>query len=186
VASGVNKLEDLVLIATSERLTSRQLPAEFEVLFQEHYEFVHRTAYRVTGNFADAEDVIQTLFLRLCRQGFPASISTNPRAYLYRAAVNIALDIIRSRRRHPADNDDREILKVPAATEPSRGEEELHDRLRIALAELAPDAAEILILRHVHGYRDAEIAKLLGRSRSAVSVSLFRSRLRLKRSIRGR
>ena len=50
-------------IATSQRLKTQPLPAEFDVLFLEHYEFVHRTAYRVTGNFADAEDVVQTLFM---------------------------------------------------------------------------------------------------------------------------
>jgi len=174
-----------VLIATSGRLKSRHLPAEFEVLFQEQYAFVHRTAYRITGNFADAEDVIQTLFLRLCRQGFPPEITANPRAYLYRSAVNIALDILRTRRRHPAESDDGGILNVAAGTPTSRGEEDLHERLRAALAELNPEAAAMLILRHVHGYTDREIAKLLGRSRSAISVMLFRARSRLKRSIRG-
>jgi RNA polymerase sigma factor (sigma-70 family) len=54
-----------------------------------------------------------------------------------------------------------------------------------ALTELKPKAAEILILNHVHGYTDFEIAKLLNTSRGAVAVSLFRSRLKLRRSIRG-
>ena len=82
-----------MLIATREALKTLPLPAEFEALFLEHYDFVHRTAYRVTGNFADAEDVIQTLFLRLCRRELPAELRTNPRGYLYRAAVNASLDV---------------------------------------------------------------------------------------------
>jgi RNA polymerase sigma-70 factor (ECF subfamily) len=168
---------------TSETLTTRPLSPEFDVLFREHYEFVHRTAYRVTGNFADAEDVIQTLFLRLCRRELPSALVVSPRAYLYRAAVNIALDVLRTKRRHPADGEDWEMLNAPADSQASRGEEELYDRLRIALAELKPRAAEILILRHVHGYADSEIATLLGVSRSAIAVSLFRSRLQLRRSI---
>ena len=172
-------------IATSEALKTRPLPAEFEALFRDHYAFVHRTAYRVTGNFADAEDVIQTLFLRLCRRDLPPDIMSNPRGYLHRAAVNIALDVIRTRRRHPADNDDHKLSNVASHVPISRGEEELHYRLRSALADLKPAAAEILILRHVHGYSDAEIAKLMGSSRSAVAVSLFRSRLKLKRTIKG-
>lgn len=171
-------------IATGETLKTRPLPAEFETLFRDHYEFIHRTAYRVTGNFADAEDVIQTLFLRLCRRELPSEISANPRGYLYRAAVNIALDVIRTRRRHPADNDDQGLGNLAAVAPMSRGEEELQDQLRRALADLKPAAAEILILRHVHGYADFEIAKLLGLSRSAVAVSLFRSRLKLKRAIK--
>ena len=167
---------------TSETL-NRPLPAEFEVLFQDHYEFVHRTAYRVTGNFADAEDVIQTLFLRLCRRELPPALLANPRGYLYRAAVNIALDVLRTRRRHPADGDDWEMANVVAESQASRGEEEMFERLRVALAALKPRAAEILILRHVHGYTDSDIARLLGVSRSAIAVSLFRSRLQLRRSI---
>jgi len=175
-----------VLIATREELKTPPLPAEFEALFLEHYDFVHRTAYRVTGNFADAEDVIQTLFLRLCRRELPAELKANPRGYLYRAAVNGSLDVIRTKRRHPAEHNDQGILNAPAIKEPSRGEEQLFEQLRRALAELKPKAAEILILHHVHGYTDFEIAKLLETTRSAVAVSLFRSRLKLKRSIRGR
>lgn len=171
-------------IATGETLKTRLLPTEFEALFRDHYDFVHRTAYRVTGNFADAEDVIQTLFLRLCRRELPAEIAANPRRYLYRGAVNIALDVIRTRRRHPTESDDHRLLNVAAGSPMTRGEEELHDQLRHALADLKPAAAEILILRHVHGYADVEIAKLLGMSRSAVAVSLFRSRLKLRRVIK--
>ena len=52
------------------------------------------------------------------------------------------------------------------------------------MAELTPKAAEILILRHVHGYSDAEIAEFLGKSRGTIAVSLFRTRARLRKSIR--
>jgi RNA polymerase sigma-70 factor (ECF subfamily) len=173
-----------VLIATREALKTLPLPAEFEALFLEHYDFVHRTAYRVTGNFADAEDVIQTLFLRLCRRELPAELRTNPRGYLYRAAVNASLDVIRTKRRHPAESDEEAIRNAPSQ-ESSPGEEELFERLRRALTELKPKAAEILILSLVHGYTDFEIAKLLNTSRGAVAVSLFRSRAKLRRSIRG-
>jgi RNA polymerase sigma-70 factor, ECF subfamily len=172
-----------LVIASSEVL--KKLSADFERLFENHYEFVHRTAYRVTGNFADAEDVIQTLFMRLCRQKLSAELLADPRRYLYTSALHIALDTIRTRRRHPAESDERAMLDIPSKAAPSPGEEELNDRLRAALAELPSKAAEILILRHVHGYTDVEIAKLLGTTRGTVAVSLFRSRARIRRSIRG-
>ena len=52
------------------------------------------------------------------------------------------------------------------------------------IAELKERSAQILILRYVHGYRVSDIAKLIGTTRSAIAVSLFRSRARLKKLIR--
>jgi RNA polymerase sigma-70 factor (ECF subfamily) len=65
----------------------------------------------------------------------------------------------------------------------TRGESEIREHLRAALAELHPRAAEILILRHVHGYSDVEIAKLLGTTRGTIAVSLFRTRARLRKAV---
>src|SRR5690242_20658382 len=81
----------------------RSLAADFEQLFQEHHGLVYRAAYRITGNAQDAEDVLQTLFLRLLHRGRPLDMDANPKGYLHRAAVNIALDIIRARRRVSSD-----------------------------------------------------------------------------------
>jgi RNA polymerase sigma-70 factor (ECF subfamily) len=163
------------------------LPKDFERVFREHYTFVHRTAHRVTGNPEDAEDVLQTLFLRLLRQELPREVWTNPKSYLYRATVNIALDVIRARKRRGMEEIEASDVEDPAFVPASRGEEEVQvlGELRDALAELNPKAAEIFILRHVHGYTDAEIAKLLGTSRGTIAVSLFRTRQRLRKSIRG-
>jgi RNA polymerase sigma factor (sigma-70 family) len=52
-----------------------------------------------------------------------------------------------------------------------------------ALAELPQKMAEIVVLRHVEGYDNREIAKLIGTSRGAVAVMLFRARARLKKVI---
>ena len=68
--------------------------------------------------------------------------------------------------------------------EDSLADEEMDRRLWSAIAELNEGAAHILILRYIHEYSLADIAKLLGTSRSAVGVSLFRTRARLKKLIR--
>jgi len=163
-------------------VTGQALPEEFEQIYRAHSEFIYRTAYRVTGNSEDAEDVLQTLFVRMLRRDLPPEFHKSPKAYLYRAAVNVALNLIRSRKAMSCGGlVDFEDHSSPQA---SRGEDELQETLRLALAELSPKAAEILILRHVHGYTDAEIAKLLGTSRGTIAVSLFRSRARLRRAIR--
>lgn len=156
---------------------------EFEDLFREHYGVVHGTAYGVTGRREDAEDVVQTVFLRLLRRETPPELRRNPKAYLYRAAVNESLNIIRSRRRHPTTELDDANLPAAEAGKNVQAEA-IHRKLYEAIAELKPNAAEILILRYVHDYSDAQIAKLLSTSRGTIAVSLYRSRTRLKKLLR--
>jgi RNA polymerase sigma factor (sigma-70 family) len=72
---------------------------DLDQIFRDNYRWVHRTAYGVTRRSEDAEDVVQNLFLRLLQRGLPPDISRNAKGYLYRAAVNLALDRVRSRRR---------------------------------------------------------------------------------------
>ena len=162
---------------------SRPLTQEFEELFREHYQLVYRTAYGITGRNEDAEDVLQNVFLKVFRRGILPDLQKNPKGYLYRAAVNLSLDTIQSRRR--------EILTDDADSFASSNRTvdlELHGitrkRLSDAFAQLRPRAVEILILRYEHEYSDAEIAKMLGTSRGVVAVSLYRSRLRLKKLLR--
>jgi RNA polymerase sigma-70 factor (ECF subfamily) len=170
------------LIATLTRVSAPAYPESFERIFREHSAFVYRTAYRVTGRAEDAEDVLQTLFVRLLRRDVPPNFEKNPKSYLYRAAVNTALNLIRTRRRSVL-TEDLDELQALSSSPDSRGQNEIEERLRSAMAELNPRAAEILILRHVHGYSDAEIAKLLGTSRGTIAVSLFRTRARLRKAI---
>ena len=155
------------------------LSPEFDEIFHQHYELVYRTAYGVTGRIEDAEDVVQTIFLRLLQRGTPLDFVKNPKGYLYRAAVNGSLTIVQSRQRRSRIEDVEDVaVSVPAAA-PGNAEE-IHRMLYEAIAELSPKAAEILILRYLHDYSDAEIAKLLGTSRGVIAVTLFRSRARLK------
>ena len=72
---------------------------ELETLFQAHHGRVFRTAQRITGSAADAEDVLQTVFLRLIKGQEDYDLSRNPEAYLSRAAINASLDLLRSRTR---------------------------------------------------------------------------------------
>src|SRR5215470_17979919 len=72
---------------------------EIEKAFLEHHEMVYRAAFRITGNASDAEDVLQTLFLRLVRREWTPDREFGWPGYLHRAAVNIAVDIVRSRAR---------------------------------------------------------------------------------------
>ena len=168
-----------VVTTVAERRGAREL----EDLFQEHYELVYRTAYSIVNNTADAEDVLQTVFLRLVRRELSPDFRTNVKGYFYRAAVNASLDAIRSRRRYELVGD---AEQFDVAVEPTDSEnvDRMHRLLVDALTELTPEAVHILILRYVHDYSDAHIARLLGTSRTVIAVRLFRSRARLRKLMR--
>lgn len=126
---------------------------------------------------------MQSLFLKLLRSPLPPDIQQKPRAYLYRAAVNTALNVVRSRRNQVlTDRDD--VFELDGPWRQSKGQADMQEYLRRTLADLKPRAAEIFILRYVHGYSDAEIGALLGTSRGTIAISLFRSRARLRKHSR--
>lgn len=155
---------------------------DFAEIYREYSPLIYRTARAVTGNAEDAEDVLQAIFLKLIRSEYAGQLKKNPKAYLYRAAVNLSLDVLRARSRctftHEVDH-----LEAPAAVSNSRFDEELHGRLTEALSDLNPDSAHVLVLRYVHNYSDAEISKLLGTTRGAIALRLFRLRARLKKAL---
>jgi RNA polymerase sigma-70 factor (ECF subfamily) len=160
------------------------IPDELEQAFRAHHRLVFRTAYRITGNAGDAEDVLQTVFLRLLRRDRGADPLENPESYLRRAAINAALDVIRSRQ---ADQ------TVPLPEEPSgpvptqRVQADvsgLRQALTRALAHLRPRPAEIFSLRFLEGFSNQEIAQTLGISQVLVAVIVHRTRQQLRKELR--
>src|SRR5689334_18434262 len=121
---------------------SRTAP-DFSLIFREHAPLVYRTAYAILGNREDADDILQTLFLRLLQREVPPDLAKNPQGYLYRAAVNLSLDVVKTRRRHPQGTEDPERVETPAAHS-GAFDDEMHDRLYQAISQLSPEAAEII------------------------------------------
>src|SRR5258707_13224447 len=144
-------------------------------MYEAHHGMVFRTAHRVTGNAADAEDVLQTVFLRLLRRdpGSSAEID-NPESYLRRSAVNAALDVVRARR--ASNTLETENLPASGSCTELR---ELRDSLRRALSKLPERTAEMFALRFFEGYTNPEIAKMMGISQIVVADTLHPARKRL-------
>lgn len=157
---------------------------ELERIFSEYHRKVFAAAYRVTGNASDAEDVLQTVFLRLLNRKSGRKLSDQPGAYLYRAAVNAAVDLLRARRRAGAVPLDEEVR--PLAEGDHRAPDRLHAgremrrQLRSAVLELSPEGAEVFTLKYFEGLRNQEIATLLGKSQTSVGVMLFRARNKVR------
>jgi len=155
------------------------LASGVEQLFRAHHGLVFRAAYRITGNATDAEDVLQTVFLRLLGRDGTAAPLENSERYLRRAAINAALDVVRARRTagcEPLPD------SHPGGGDLERGE--LRECLRRALASLNPQTAEIFALRFFEGYSNPEIARLLGLSLVRVAVTVHRARRHLQKQIR--
>ncbi|MBZ5631504.1 MAG: sigma-70 family RNA polymerase sigma factor [Acidobacteriia bacterium] len=152
---------------------------ELDDLYRNHHLTVFRTAYRITGNTADAEDVLQTVFLRIVRREDAADVIERPENYLRRAAVHAALDVVRARR----SGADIDLDRLPApSSRPDEGD--LRDVLRHALSELPARSAEIFTLRFFEGLTNPEIAKALGISSITVAVTLHRTRRELQKKLR--
>ena len=162
-------------------------PGEMETLFQAHHGRVFRTAHRITGSAADAEDVLQTVFLRLIKGGESYDFANHPEAYLSRAAINASLDLLRSRNRNRAVGlDEVNVSGIESKIrnpEVQHADRELQLLIRQAVARLGETAGEMFVLRYYEGYDNQEIAKLLGTSQMVVGVVLHRARTKLRKEI---
>jgi RNA polymerase sigma factor (sigma-70 family) len=152
-------------------------------LFAEHSGRVLRAAYRITGSMADAEDVAQAVFLRMVQGGEPQV--KNAGSYLYRAAINGALDTLR-RRKSAAQEPLDAAAHVADGASPDAGltNDELGRRLRQAIGELPVRAAEMFALRYLEEMGNREIAAMMGTSEAVVAVTLYQARTRLKKRLR--
>lgn len=163
-------------------------PGEIERIFRDHHGMVFRAAYRITGNPSDAEDVLQTVFLRLVRRDAAANAVENMPSYLHRAAVNSALDLIRSRqiaRSVPLDDVGPSLTENPSlAPDRAHSSAESREWLRRAVARLSPQAAEIFSLRFFEGKDNGEIAEIVGTTMGTVAVTLSRTRDRIEKEFR--
>jgi RNA polymerase sigma-70 factor (ECF subfamily) len=177
--------EDTLLQATLE---SHPLPhhpeMELEQMFHDHRARVFRAAYRITGNTNDAEDVLQTVFLRLARREDPGAVH-NLESYLYRAAINASLDLLRSQKTGAQVSlDDVAPVDLGFSSSSLHHSADLRVWLRQAVAKLSPRHAEMFVLRYLEGYDNREIARMLDTSQAVVAVTLHRTRGQLQKEFR--
>jgi RNA polymerase sigma-70 factor, ECF subfamily len=156
-------------------MTSTPVRAGFAAIYERHHEAVFRAALRVTGRPADAEDVLQTVFLRVLSGNGTEDAGQRPAAYFKRAAVNAAVDLLRRRAtRAETVYDD---AAPHAAVESGLL---LKEQLRRAIAMLDSEDATLFVLRYVEGLSNQELAELFQLEKNNVAVRLHRIRLRLQ------
>lgn len=149
---------------------------------RDHGRFMYSVAYRLTGNEADAEDVVQESLLRV-KRGLVTYRPVSLHGWLARIVTNVFLDETRRRRRRPQtalpDDPDRVIAGGPAADE-ALAMQQLPDHIQEALADLAEDFRTAVVLCDVVGLSYREIAEYVGVPVGTVRSRVHRGRSRLR------
>jgi len=157
--------------------------AAFRIFYQQHARAVWSYLYRVTGNAAQADDVMQEAFCRFLTAPVAGLEESEQRAYVFRIASNLAIDHWRRSRREEAlaDQPDRPEPGAPGGQPTAR---EL-DVTR-TLGEMKPRERALLWLAYVEESGHDEIAVSLGLAPKSVRVLLFRARRKLASLLRQR
>jgi RNA polymerase sigma-70 factor (ECF subfamily) len=152
-----------------------------------HADALFRLAYHLTGNEADAEDLVQDTYTRAFHATARFEVGSNLRAWLFRILRNAHIDLYRRARKNPishAFDDEDEAAAVPQ--ELLRDDQEL-ERLRSVVAEdieaalmtLSPDARTTVLL-DLEGLSESELASVLGCAVGTVKSRLQRARQTLR------
>jgi RNA polymerase sigma-70 factor (ECF subfamily) len=164
------------------------MTADLAPVFQEHRSFLWALTYRLTGNAADADDIVQESFLRALQRP-PADRDRPWRPWLVRVAVNLGRDLLRRRRRRGGYEG--QWLPSPIETEPPSHEpvdeggspsarydllESVSFAFLIALEALTPMQRATLLLRDVFDYSAREAARALGLSEANARTTHLRAR----------
>lgn len=154
-----------------------------ERLFVDYYDFMFAWARTSLKQKADAEDVIQTLFFKLANSELPADIWNDPKGYLYRTVINACHDWRRSRKGRKEQQRVEELEFVEARSE--RANVNAAHEVDHLLNGLDNEVAGIVMLHAESGMSDAEIAAMMGATRSKIASILSRTREKLKKMRRG-
>lgn len=152
-----------------------RVSTEFDALFQNHWERLCRSLYRLLGDWDEAQDLALETFERLHRN--PPRDPAYLQAWLYRVATNLGYNALRARRRRlhyeiQAGSQALESNEVDPAAEAERRIQGV--RVRRVLSEMKPRSAQLLLLRH-SGLTYAELAAALDLSPASVGTLLARA-----------
>ena len=156
---------------------------DLDRLFRENHQPMYRAAYGVDQNREEAEDVVQTIFLKLIQGEPPPDFYENPAGYLHRAATNGAISALRARDSRKLTDCDIDSLEIQTPPSESAHADDL-SRLQKALAKMNPDLVEVMNLHYKEGYTFVEIAKIRGKTLRAVAMEIYRARNEMKKLIR--
>ena len=146
-----------------------------EEIVKRHENKLYRTALAIVGNNAEAEDIIQEVFVRLFQKQPEFESSSHEVAWLIRVTVNLCKNALRSHWWKKT---------VPLLDTHPVQEDEQHDIMQAVFA-LPPKYRAVIHLYYFEGYQTKEIAELTGQKESTVRQHLTRARRKLKDFLEG-
>lgn len=143
--------------------------------FRKYGDTVLRTAYACTGNYSEAEDITQEVFLKLHTGKYNFSDETHLKAWLIRSAINRGKSYHRSWKKKERSS----LEEISESELKSEFEEKDHDISR-EIEELPEKYRSVLYLYYYEEYNIREISEILSKNENTVSSLLQRARKKLK------
>lgn len=154
-------------------------------IFDQYHKKVYRIAYGVVRQREDALDIVQEVFIKLFRSIRNFKGKSKFYTYLYRMALNTAIDHSRKRGKLIASSLDEDRGFQPSdeiGKRPDRIllDKELEERVKLALEKLPIDQRMVLVLREVEGLSYQEMAETMGCSIGTVMSRLHYGRQKMQ------
>jgi RNA polymerase sigma-70 factor (ECF subfamily) len=151
-----------------------EAPLDFATFFAEQHVRLFRALYFVTGNRADAAELMQDAFLKLWERWDRFDSADDPTGYLFRVALNGSRMRARAARRAA-----KRWVALEAAADPF-DEVNLREDVRQMLLALAPRQRAALVLLDLYGYGSEEAAQIMGIRPSTVRALATQGRAVLR------
>lgn len=164
----------------------------YGALVTRHSQSVFRVAFRITENEADADEVVQEAFLRGYRKLESFDARANFHTWIYRIAMNCALDVLNKNKSHTVvaiseeyDEEQPAIQPADHAAGPDRLllSQEIEARRQAAMEKLTATERLAFVLRHMEDRSTEEIAEALGIAPNSAKQAVFRAIQKLRQSL---
>ncbi|HEX9786749.1 MAG TPA: sigma-70 family RNA polymerase sigma factor [Candidatus Binatia bacterium] len=179
---------DSISDAECVRRIQRGETETFEILVRRHEKPIFNLVYRMLGDYDDAAETAQEVFLSAFRAIGQFRGDANFSTWLYRIALNHATTRRKStslRQRRLVPIDDTEMVNdVQLGPAESLEKKEIRERVQLALNELEPEDAMVILLRDLQDIAYEDVARLLNIPVGTVKSRLHRARQALKARLR--
>lgn len=158
----------------------------FETLFNRYKKRLYFFSLRYLSDHAEAEDVVQTVFISLWEHRKSLDESRSVKSYIYKSAVNLIYNFLKKEaiRRKYLDSELRNFEKSANQTYDKIFSDDLEKRINIILSSLPPQQHKIFTMSRTDGYSIETISKNLGVSVRTVENQIYRASKLIKESLK--